>query len=482
MELFQSLLSNLWSVFLIVLFFGGSIFVHELGHFLLARWRGARVERFSIGFGPKIFSWHGKDGVEYRLSWLPLGGYVVLPQLADMRGIEGQATADAKVLPPLDYLSKMLILTAGVVCNLIFAFVLACLLWGLGQPVTEEEQSTRIGFVHPTVELPDGKEVPGPAQTAGLQTNDVIRQVDGQAVSAFSEIDYLVAIGAGRGSKAEPTVQLTIERNGQTQNLTIFPSYSGPEGMREIGVEPAVKATVNEVAKDSAAEAAGLKPGDILLQLDDQPVTYLGFVADYLKQNGGRALQVTYARDGQTRQATLQPRLTLDPATKKSAPRLGVMLRSATTDKMVHTPPWTQLQKQALSTWRTLLSLLNPHSDIGASKLSGPIGIGRVFWASTKSDYPFRAAMWFTILVNVNLAFFNLLPLPVLDGGHMVFATIGRLRGKAMPASFVATAQSVFIVLLLSLVLYVSYFDLRRGPPDQSGDKPAPAAAAGSGK
>jgi len=82
------ILSNLWSVLLIAVFFGGSIFVHELGHFLAARRRGVVVERFSIGFGPKIFSWKGKDGVEYRLSWLPLGGYVSLPQLADMRGRE----------------------------------------------------------------------------------------------------------------------------------------------------------------------------------------------------------------------------------------------------------------------------------------------------------------------------------------------------------------------------------------------------------
>ena len=88
-DLLQTVLSNVWSIFLVVLFFGGSIFVHELGHFLAARRRGVHVERFSIGFGPKICSWRGKDGVEYRLSWLPLGGYVTLPQLASLSGIEG---------------------------------------------------------------------------------------------------------------------------------------------------------------------------------------------------------------------------------------------------------------------------------------------------------------------------------------------------------------------------------------------------------
>src|SRR5438477_6109010 len=102
-SIFQSLFSSLWSVFLIVLFFGGSIFVHELGHFLAARRRGVRVERFSIGFGPAIWSRRGKDGVEYRLSWFPLGGYVLLPQLADLGPIEGESQVDVSKLPPVSY-------------------------------------------------------------------------------------------------------------------------------------------------------------------------------------------------------------------------------------------------------------------------------------------------------------------------------------------------------------------------------------------
>src|SRR5256714_11816365 len=98
MDLIHSLFANLWSVFLVVLFFGGSIFVHELGHFLAARRRGAHVERFSIGFGPAIAAWRGRDGVEYRISWIPLGGYVLLPQLADLGPIEGESVADVSKL------------------------------------------------------------------------------------------------------------------------------------------------------------------------------------------------------------------------------------------------------------------------------------------------------------------------------------------------------------------------------------------------
>ena len=102
-DLLQTLLTNLWVLFLVVVLFGGSIFVHELGHFLAARRRGAHVERFSIGFGPPIFSWRGKDGVEYRVSWFPLGGYVLLPQLADLGTLEGESRTDVSKLPSVGY-------------------------------------------------------------------------------------------------------------------------------------------------------------------------------------------------------------------------------------------------------------------------------------------------------------------------------------------------------------------------------------------
>ena len=129
MDILTSALGGAWSIFLIVLFFGGSIFVHELGHFLAARRRGVKVERFSIGFGPRIFGWRGKDGVEYRLSWIPLGGYVALPQLADMAEIEGGSSGDREPLPPISYATKIIVFVAGAVFNLLFAFALACIVW-----------------------------------------------------------------------------------------------------------------------------------------------------------------------------------------------------------------------------------------------------------------------------------------------------------------------------------------------------------------
>ena len=150
-EFNPSLLSNVWGIFLVVVFFGGSIFVHELGHFLAARRRGTHVERFSIGFGPPIVKWRGKDGVEYRISWFPLGGYVLLPQLADLGPIEGESTADISKLPPVNYATKMIVFVAGATFNILFAFVLACIVWVIGQPTFSELNTTQIGALAPTI-------------------------------------------------------------------------------------------------------------------------------------------------------------------------------------------------------------------------------------------------------------------------------------------------------------------------------------------
>ena len=142
---------------------------------------------------------------------------------------------------------------------------------------------------------------------------------------------------------------------------------------------------------------------------------------------------------------------------------------------MTHPSPFAQIAQPFMLALRTVWGLINPRSDIGLSKVSGPVGIVRIFHEAAEAGI--RSVLRFTILINVNLAILNLLPIPVLDGGQMVFATIGRLRGRALPVNFIVTAQSVFIVLLFSMVIYVSFFDVRRWSRDPE-DSHAPAAAA----
>lgn len=457
-----TVLSLLWALVLMAFFFGGSIFVHELGHFLAARRRGVKVDRFSIGFGPKIFAWTGKDGVEYRLSWIPLGGYVALPQLADMRGIEGEPTTEAEAalrkLPPPSYSTKMLVFVAGAVCNVIFAFALAAILWIAGLP---QEEPTQIGYVAGNLVTTDGEKVPGPGSVAGLHPGDIITHVDGKAVSTFPDIESLVILGSGRTANGAPEVELTILRDKTPHTLRLVPSYIGPERIRSIGIAPSANPAVDSFSADSAARDAGLRVGDIITHIDGRVAYYVGSISDYLREHGAKPVRIDGLRDNQPFSVTVTPRLVKDESSGQPVPRIGVLLKPHILNApLVHIPPQDQIARHIRTTWRTVVSLVSPKSDIGVSKLSGPVGIAHVFIRLAQVDL--RSVIWFTVLLNINLAIFNLLPIPVLDGGHMLFATIGKLRGRPLPMKFIMNAQLTFMALLFTMILYVTFFDVRR--------------------
>lgn len=467
MEFLSSLFSSISSIFLIVLFFGGSIFVHELGHFLAARRRGVKVTRFSIGFGPAIWKWTGKDGVEYRLSWIPLGGYVALPQLADMAAIEGESE-QAEPLPPISYSTRMIVFAAGAFFNVLFAFALASILWVVGQPTSEELSTTRIGYIAKTITLADGTTVPGPALAAGLKVGDTIRAIDGTKVADWPELLQTLVMSSGVAEDGQRRAVFSIERDGQLIDLPVYPRLSGEDNNRRVGIIYAYTPIVASVPEKSFAATIGLQAGDRLVELDRQRLLNMATLLDAMQEQPARAFTLVVER------GTELVELKVPADRPKDTPAwFGATYR--TTFGLKHTNPFSQLSSQVVMTIRTLWSLIHPDSDIGISKLSGPIGIGKIYWDASEAG--FRYVLWIAILVNVNLAIFNLLPIPVLDGGHMLFATIGRLRGKALPVNFIAAAQSVFIVLLFTMIIYVSVFDVRRIARDVRTDAQAKEAA-----
>lgn len=468
-DFLTSLFSSAWSIFLIILFFGGSIFVHELGHFLAARRRGVKVTRFSIGFGPAIWSRKAADGVEYRVAWIPLGGYVALPQLADMAAIEGESD-QTEPLPPISYSTRIIVFAAGAFFNILFAFVLACILWVAGQPTSEDLATTRIGYVARTIALADGTAVTSPASEAGLRPGDTIRAIDGTKVADWPELLQTLVTSAGVTVDGRRKAVFTIERDRQLMDVTVYPRLSGDDNVRKVGIQPAYTPIVASVPDKSYAQTLGLQVDDELKALNGTPLLNLVALMDVMQAKAPGELTLTVLRGGQTVEVKV-------PATRpKDTPALfGAGFR--TNFGLVHTDPVEQLVSQIRMTLRVFVSLIQPQSDIGISKLSGPVGIGRIYWDASKAGI--RYVLWMAILVNVNLAIFNLLPIPVLDGGHMLFATIGKLRGRALPMNFIAAAQSVFIVLLFSMMIYVTVFgDIRRWARDIKADKDAAAETA----
>ncbi|BET67021.1 sigma E protease regulator RseP [Opitutales bacterium ASA1] len=463
----QQAFSSVWSIALIALFFGGSIFVHELGHFLAARRRGLRIERFSIGFGPKIFSWV-RNGVEYRLSWLPLGGYVALPQLADMRGIEGGGADGADdPLPPISYADKMIVSVMGAVFNVLFAFALACVIWVFGFPTTDQQTTTQIGFVAKTITLPDGTEVESPAARAGLQEGDRVIAIDGREVADWGSLRQTLVSTTGRTADGAPRAVLTIERDGRSLQVEILPQIGGDERMRLIGISPAEPILVGDTLPNSPAALGGMKAGDAIVAVDGRRLFSRWQVEDLVQSHLNRDLTFTVDRDGQRVDIVVRPVEVVHTSDGRTTPSIGVGY--ATPRRLVHPGPVAQIREQFVQMYRVLSALLHPQSDLGIGQMNGPPGIVRVLFVTSQIDI--RITIWVTILININLAVFNLLPIPVLDGGHMLFATLAKLRGRALPAKFIAASQSAFMLLLFSLMIFVSFRDVGRWFRDSREDE-----------
>ena len=593
LEQFFSLLDSVRGIAVIVLFFGGSIFVHELGHFLAAKWRGLKVERFSIGFGPRVFGWTGKDGVDYRISLLPLGGYVAIPELADMELIEGKSAqggaGEGAPSKQISYTDKVIVFAAGAFFNVLFALVLACILWVVKSPSHEGYDSTEIGYVAETIEVEAGVTVPGPAWEAGLRPGDRILSLDGERVESFDKIVQGIALGTQRSEDGRPQATLIIERDNAVLEKKVFPrlvSHNPRSGdfIRMIGIEPTNSVTVAP-QENSPAALAGVRYGDRWTQVatgaelrEDSWKRLHSFsefreiVSACVGENGVQPVRVRYVRDGgkpeelsivpkaipvksetalirfkengtervlrliaapedlsntaiRAKRDTLRvldglpadsayagtflPGTLIDgvaeqgsgiaapktPAALKAlfpgeAPReisvfvtgpngegasvrisaasiclepeareafLGVLLLRE--EQLKRKSPWQQFADAFDMTFKSIGGLLNPNSDIGISHLNGVFSIGDTYYAVSSN---LRSVLVLTVLININLAILNLLPIPVLDGGHILIATIQRLRRRPISPRVVNGVQFVFIFLLLLFMGFVLFKDFAR--------------------
>lgn len=454
----MSFLSNFWYITLALCALGFSIFIHELGHFFAAKKRGLIADRFSIGFGPRLFGWKWK-GTDFRISLLPLGGYVSLPQLADMGRLEGAEQEDEQ-LPPITYTDKMIVAVMGAVFNLALAFLISLVLWGVGR---EEVKSTVIGHVSEEVINSEGQRVPGPAYLAGVRTGDQITQVDGRAINSWWKFQNVLATSVGRNETNDPTIQLEVLRDGSLLEFTVNPAIVSAHQMRYIGVAPETDEQsapiVLGLIDGMPAVEAGLEVGDRLLKLDQDAIVSGNVLLSYLSQNGDRVINVTIERSGKEFILPIQPRLVTD-ANGITSPKFGFYYDYDYKTEVVHYNPIEQLYSFAETMQMTLYALLHRGSNVGLDDMSGPVGI--VHGLTRMAQRGWIDLIWFVALINVNLGIFNLLPIPVLDGGHMTFATISKLIGRPLPRILMEKLQFAFVILLLSFMAYVTFFDVGR--------------------
>lgn len=449
-----------------------SIFIHELGHFLVARWRGMVVPRFSIfGIGKPIISrkWRG---VEYCICWLPIGAYVMVPQLTDLGNFEGDIPEEAKNLPPADYLSKVLVAVAGPASNILFALALGCVVWFVGVNIPAEFNRTEIGEIVPQLQTSEGQTVPGPAAAAGLQTGDIIRQIDDKAVTNFQDIYHAIALGAGVTADGRRVVNVTVERDGTLLTKQVFPQLAGTEAIRDIGIFPRSDLVVDAVTPDSPATLAGLLPGDRILAVDGKLLSRRDELREHFQKKNAEPSLLRFKRDGKEITAAIQPRM--QTIQGQTAYLIGVTWRFETV--LVHPTPFAQIEDAIDKAYQVLSSLVNRKSDIGVRHMSGVVGI--VDQLQQVAAIGLIPAFAFLIAINVSLAIVNLLPIPVLDGGHVLFATLAKLRGRPLNPIWMQNAVAACFFMLIGLIVYVSYNDIRRAIQSRRDERPAQTAPA----
>ena len=435
----------------VVLLFNLLIVVHELGHFFAAKWRGLKVEKFAIWFGKPLWS-KTIGGVEYRLGSIPAGGFVAIPQLAPMEAIEGHTDEKGADLPPARPLDKIIVAIAGPAASLGLAFAFACVVWFVGRPVSEAETTNVVGYVL------EG----GPAAKAGLLPGDKILAVNGHPVKRINGMGRMSdTVAWNVAVSSAPVIPIRYERDGKVQVVEVEPVVQprngwGRKNLRQIQVIPAMTPMVARVIANSPAESAGIRSGDLVVAANGKQLYSGQMLAETLNATKGAPITLTIRRGGADFPATVTPRI---PDGQKQA-RIGVEWDPRGVVKLVHPNPLVQIKSSILTMWETISAVTDRRSEIGVQQLSGPVGIMRLYYLLFQNPMGWQLALWFSVVLNVNLAIMNLLPFPVLDGGHILLAFIEWLCGHPIHQKTLEVVQTTFAMLLIGAMLYISFFDV----------------------
>ncbi len=497
-----SVLQTLGILILVLVIFNFIILVHEWGHFLAARWRGLTVTKFQIWFGKPIWK-KTYNGVQYGLGCIPLGGFVQLPQMAPMGAIEGQVENDGgEKLAPIKPLDKIIVAFAGPLFSFLLAVVCAFVVWGVGKPRRADETDVRIGYVKPDY----------PAAKAGLLPGDRILAVNGKQVRVFNgPVDSVVwEIVA---SETDDVV-FDIERDGTTKKITVtaqlndLPEYKEWQNRpwwerfykrppwRKVGIAQVTgPLRVKSVLPNSPAAEAGVKEGDVLKGVNGNPflqfeqlnqATIMLLPADVQKDineektversriaiNGAFTLQLQ--RGQETKDFLISPRLP-DKPLEATFPTTGVEWETISGVILEYPTPGRQIGDAFRAQFAMLQKLLpTSEASIGAGHMNSAVGIVSIYHQLFQIEHGWRLIIVFSVLLNISLAVLNLLPLPVLDGGHITLALAELIRGKTPSTELLTKLQAVCVLGLFSFMFWLITKDvasLLSGENDTKPDK-----------
>lgn len=442
---------------------GPLIALHEWGHYIVARLCGVKVLTYSIGFGPKLFGWTSKkSGIDYRISALPLGGYV---KMLDER--EGEVAADELHLAfnRQHPLKKIAVVAAGPIMNFVIAIALFWVLF-----MTPSEQlATKIGQV-----LPDT-----PAAMAQLPVGDKIVAIDGHEVQTWEGINYRLAGRMGETDNVSVTLQSDAKGSNTTKTYQapikefMQGDAQGKDALSSFGMipwQPNIAPIVGNLTPDGAASRQGLQVGDRITAINGKEITDWISATRIIRDNPETLLNFTVLRDGKQVQLSIMPQGKKDNLGNDYG-QIGAMVAEseivipdAYKTTVVYGPggslikSFEKTEQLAVMTVSSMGKMLS--GMIGLENLSGPITIAKV--AKQSFDISWQMVLSTAALISLSLAVLNLLPIPVLDGGHIVYYLIELIRGKPLSEGVQMVGLNIGLLLLAGFMVLAIGNDISR--------------------
>lgn len=450
-------MNALFIILAAILLLGPLIAIHEFGHYFVARKLGVKVLVYSIGFGPTLIKWTSKkSGIQYQLSALPLGGYV---KMLDER--EGNVAEEdlPKAFNRQHPWKRIVIVAAGPLINLAFAVVL---FWILFLPA-QDQLNTRVGAVLPNT----------PAAQVDLQVGDKITAIDGQAVSTWEKLSYSLVDRVGETGQ----IQVQAERQGELKqfNLPIQQflkdqSKSPLETLGFVPYRPEIPAVVSKLSEDGAAIRQGMKQGDKIIAIDGQAVKNWFDVVTVVQASPEKLLKIDVLRNNQVVHLDIMPQAKRDNMGQVSGV-LGVQSDAGKVSipaEYKQTIQYTPVEAFAMAVEKTgqLSSMIfnsmvkMVRGLIGLDNLSGPITIAKV--AGQSAEMGWQTFISFMALMSVSLGILNLLPIPMLDGGHLVYYFIELIRGRPVSEQVQLVGLKIGMLLLGSMMILALFNDFMR--------------------
>ncbi|MBC8229722.1 RIP metalloprotease RseP [bacterium] len=507
------LVSNSFGIIIAIIALGFIIFVHELGHFIAAKKSGIRVERFSIGFGPKLISFN-RGGTEYRISMLPFGGYVKMAGENPSEGTTGAPDEFASASVE----KRVFVAGSGPMMNFILGIIMFSILYMIGVPVRQSDKTTEVGYVAED----------GAASIAGLKPGDKLLSINGNKVQNFDDIVIWIS------THPDQELDVILLRDGEELTIPVKPKAVTVKGIGEIGrigIDPRRNLEVDEIISDSLPE--GIKKGALVQTINGKPVRHIMDILNEVEQNPNEEIHLQLMRDGTNYTVGIPASIEImvvDVQSNSKAERAGIAKneiiqlingKSIKNDKAIEQEarknpeqplqltsksgkefnlipefkdnelvkfgliyqnyiggmlftenqdiqkynPITALGKGTVKSFSMIVEIFTflkqlLFRDISPKYISGPVGIIQFTASAAKTGA--NGMLYIIGLISINLAIVNLLPIPIADGGQILIFGLEKLRGKPLSQKKLIIIQQVGIGLLILLFMLITWNDILR--------------------